>query len=1331
MKITNEKNKSTPVVYLVFLLLTLSTPLFASYTYILDDAFVVLEDTFEGDAGVVDSNLWTTWHDTSSTFSQVSGDAKVCVSGTYGAYYDAQYASKQRFNPYKQKTEFTFTQGLGGSLGAYASNRNYITTSNTNIGNGFGIYWERYPYGRVKLYEYKNGGATALLYDSGNAASYVSQYSFSLVLDGASYEFYWAADDTDGTTIADSNSKGTHSLSKDDIGDGLYLGFGLNTSGKSGDCCSFTHHAGVAQHPTPAIYGTWDVAFRDNFYGTSVPYNNDPNYDQGLVDSGWTFGGYSRSIKRIGDGRLGLDANRYTTATLTTNNSYSFSRPTEFFVENLDISPSGFYDMAQKVKLFDPNSNNSILIEFRKGGDPICRMNVYTIVNGVQETIIDNAYTGDYTPNISVILTDSTLDFYCNGYRINFNDPNYNYSYCHDFNDSVVASGFKLQLIGCGTSSASGATSYCNGVVISHMPQVDVNDANFTVSVTVGSPTGKELDPYAFAAAGLDFNYSKEQFKDIFTSDHNDHDSLYNEFINFAKNQVNYHTFRYPSGGYVNLFFFGVSASDWIPASALNGIDPNSWIEVEDFFQFLVDGDFRTYLQVNTINYWDENSNSIKPLYDANSVIDYNGLAITANSVKNLAQWVKDNHYQRYITAWEIGNEDFGAEPNTYAIVAAAIIEEINDVFPNAEIIVTNQLDVWDNQTGMNTWSEAVLSKLTDEGVRSLVDGIVHHNYNCAHSTVVSSTAYQEYAAYVYLCPDDANQSDGYVIYDNGIRLSHMGMLRKRLDDYGYTNTSIYITEFSQGGVNEPYRKAIAGGLGNLHYLLGLINADRVDGSAFYTLLHNSAHTETSGYDTWGYDSIEYEADPNISPRFTSTPLSEMYNLVWKFARGKVLSCSSSKTRVNAYATQDGDKLRVIVFNEYDKPESADDVLVNIWGAPFNGTIEQLCKDSQAGDMWNLTLTIPSHLTSVNDVNVYSFGDEAIDTLASTSVAYSGHDVHELLLSEETIDCNGSQLNYILMPHTVAMFEFNLIPDKASNPVPNNNDTDIDTKPLLSWTGDGASYQNFYFGTDSTLGSTEQMGSLDANIFDFNNIFNDDFTIGYDPIPDGGNWIEAGYSLPPYSYKGLLYIPMAANAPIWTPNGIRQNTSKCPGVDLANGTVTFGWQSTCAGFGYLDDEICLTTTGLSIRGSTNDKGITVYRDVSSLINSLTLYIRDANGTSASLGQYSTAAWTNWSFKLVATAGHIDLYGRSAMVDPLSLGANDLLISQNCSIGSLGQLFAGIHLQKRTTIQNSYYHCFDNIILKQALKSNTTYYWRVDMVSNSNTVTSDTWNFTTD
>jgi hypothetical protein len=381
--------------------------------------------------------------------------------------------------------------------------------------------------------------------------------------------------------------------------------------------------------------------------------------------------------------------------------------------------------------------------------------------------------------------------------------------------------------------------------------------------------------------------------------------------------------------------------------------------------------------------------------------------------------------------------------------------------------------------------------------------------------------------------------------------------------------------------------------------------------------------------------------------------------------------------------------------------------------------------------MWNLTLTIPSHLTSVNDVNVYSFGDEAIDTLASTSVAYSGHDVHELLLSEETIDCNGSQLNYILMPHTVAMFEFNLIPDKASNPVPNNNDTDIDTKPLLSWTGDGASYQNFYFGTDSTLGSTEQMGSLDANIFDFNNIFNDDFTIGYDPIPDGGNWIEAGYSLPPYSYKGLLYIPMAANAPIWTPNGIRQNTSKCPGVDLANGTVTFGWQSTCAGFGYLDDEICLTTTGLSIRGSTNDKGITVYRDVSSLINSLTLYIRDANGTSASLGQYSTAAWTNWSFKLVATAGHIDLYGRSAMVDPLSLGANDLLISQNCSIGSLGQLFAGIHLQKRTTIQNSYYHCFDNIILKQALKSNTTYYWRVDMVSNSNTVTSDTWNFTTD
>jgi len=557
-------------------------------------------------------------------------------------------------------------------------------------------------------------------------------------------------------------------------------------------------------------------------------------------------------------------------------------------------------------------------------------------------------------------------------------------------------------------------------VNIDHVP-AEVFTADVVITAQV---VKRNVNPYDYCCVNWDMGFGLGAHRQIFSTP-----DRYKEFIRFLRDDVSLRCFRYPGGSYVTRFFFGVPAEKWHKPS-MKG-KPSGWIEVEEFFKFLKDGDFRTFLQVNTVTWFDQTAGEIKPLVIGEK-IDQVGLKWSADAVEKLARWIKKNNYQPLIRYWEIGNEDY-IQPN-YAKIAGTLIRRIKKVLPDARIIVVNQVALSLSKGGKryDKWSAGVLKNLTAQGLKSQIDGVTAHVYafskRVPRGRLANSTAYQEYAAAVSFLPDDPfRQPWGELKDHTGKRVSVVGLQADTLDLCGYKNAPIFYTEWRLPAMQERYNKALANGIGHLHLLAGFVGAPRVGGACIHSLLHGSRVTrgkkgvKPRSFNIWGYNIVHYQADDDLRPRFVSTPTSEGFNLIWKLACGDVLEVKSSSDLLFPVATREGRKVRLLVINKAARPLRPEDVLPNKWG--WKGAAIQLSKDSEKGDRFRVTITLPGEFKTGPYVNVYTLGESEL--LSDYSADPGTYDVHEIKMKSARIAFSG-KLKYTFAPHSAVLFEFDL-----------------------------------------------------------------------------------------------------------------------------------------------------------------------------------------------------------------------------------------------------------------------------------------------------------------
>ena len=773
------------------------------------------------------------------------------------------------------------------------------------------------------------------------------------------------------------------------------------------------------------IHGSWEKVFEDTFDGTSVPYNGDPNLDQGLTANWWFQGGVDTGeyLRRDGSGYLEIGSTNV--VFLVSKNKFPFSKPTEICVEGLNQgNPAGlsFYLWQRWLYLDDQSGQNIIEVHFRASDRMFA---VKYQENGGPMKDYFYAACNAYAPSISIVLTDKTIDVYTDRSRVDLEDPEAAHrdlkglSIKHNMPASVINDGFHIVLCGSRFVSEPVTEVRFAGVTVARP-----YEATATVGVNVTSTVIKSgLDPNVQSSVNWEQSMTEGSTREIF-----DNSVFYSDFIDFLHNEVRFKNFRYP-GGSVDSFFPGYTYRQWLPAKAKldSSYIPyltnptNFWIEVEEFFQFLEVGDFTTILQLNTQTWYDSDSNTIVNLLTTNwsngrsDEVNEVDLAHATAAVGNLAQWIVDNQYTDRVALFELGNEDYGADANSYAKVAASFMQEVHSVIPNAKFIISSGAgDDNDGTQDKDIWTADVINELERLGSMNLVHGFAPHLYWASSgmdpSTNTGGTAYQEYAA------DIATSVQ-----------SRIDQFRQTPIQEGYGNLPLYFTEFKLGGMLEGHVKALAGGLGNLRFMAGMLASPNVGSASLFNLLHGShvALSANRGYENWGYNTIDYcaEPDPNFYPRFANTPLSEGWNIIEKLANGDVLASTSNKSRIMSVATTDGNTLRVLVFNGYAQPEDEFDAVPNFWGSWATEYINSLVADSASADRFLMTMNLPSGFDPAPAGTVSTLGTPDVDTLDTRSTSYFS--VYQLKIQSKPFNVNtvDGSIEYELAPHTAYLFE--------------------------------------------------------------------------------------------------------------------------------------------------------------------------------------------------------------------------------------------------------------------------------------------------------------------
>lgn len=270
--------------------------------------------------------------------------------------------------------------------------------------------------------------------------------------------------------------------------------------------------------------------------------------------------------------------------------------------------------------------------------------------------------------------------------------------------------------------------------------------------------------------------------------------------LSAALRQVHAISLRYPGGSFTYWYphrreglqafkragFAEQSYNLWFP-------DKYGWAEPEAFFSFCRQAGLTAWYELNPAYLYDAGADTIgqlSPLPRDASKRDVTldparYLPLALEHAKDLARTCMR---QGVDVVWEVGNEDYVYfEPEGYAAVAAAFIKAIREVSPTARFALCGDSESWDTRT----WQMAMLRALREEGIESF-------DYSSVHCYL---TGVGEFDAAGDWHP--LPRSSGRELLSSTVRAwqlirsMYLGDFRKILDDAGYTDTALALTEFS------------------------------------------------------------------------------------------------------------------------------------------------------------------------------------------------------------------------------------------------------------------------------------------------------------------------------------------------------------------------------------------------------------------------------------------------------------------------------------------------------------------------------------------------------
>jgi hypothetical protein len=282
------------------------------------------------------------------------------------------------------------------------------------------------------------------------------------------------------------------------------------------------------------------------------------------------------------------------------------------------------------------------------------------------------------------------------------------------------------------------------------------------------------------------------------------------------------------------------------------------------------------------------------------------------------------------------------------------------------------------------------------------------------------------------------------------------------------------------------------------------------------------------------------------------------------------------------------------------------------------------------------------------------------------------------------------QVNYNSEPNTTTASAI-YTPQKARYPNPANHAVDVSANPMLRWTsGSGAVSHNLYFGSTNPPAFVRNQT---ANTYDPGRLqFNTTYYWRIDEVNSLGGVATGNI----WSFK--------------TVSGKAVNPNPTDGqTDVAINSI-LSWS---AGWGTPSHNVYFGTAYPgTFRG--NQPGTSF--NPGTLTQNTTYYWRIDE-----VDQYGTTAGNVWSFTTVQTKASNPRPASSAVNVPVNS-----TLSWTAGNGALSHnVYFGI-----SNPPNFYVNQAGTDFMPSVLNFNTTYYWRVDEVGSSNTVTGDLWTITT-
>ena len=221
--------------------------------------------------------------------------------------------------------------------------------------------------------------------------------------------------------------------------------------------------------------------------------------------------------------------------------------------------------------------------------------------------------------------------------------------------------------------------------------------------------------------------------------------------------------------------------------------DKWGWCSPEEFLLLCKEAGIVAWYQLNPGYWYDCERNAVHQIADfeaRNKPADGDYLDEACEDAAKLAAWCRDSDVD---VVWEMGNEDYVySAPATYARIAAAFMRAIEAAVPGSRFALCCDGYDWGNWR----WRGEMLQALRNEGVESF-DFASTHIYMTGAGTWVDGKTWKPFPWATGADMLGSTQSAW-----SQLRSWHIPGHRSALDEAGFRNTKVAITEFNVVGPN-------------------------------------------------------------------------------------------------------------------------------------------------------------------------------------------------------------------------------------------------------------------------------------------------------------------------------------------------------------------------------------------------------------------------------------------------------------------------------------------------------------------------------------------------